>query len=886
MSFRRFVLTAFFLFALTPLMSGTAGAATSPDEQWTLPFEPRIIDHDASTGMTIVESWVSATEERFLHGIDLTGSVKWSFSFAADSSTEMHGIVVGDGVLYLATGPLTGDSTLRAIATDTGAVVDQWALDGSVRTLRLTDRLWFTYADYVNFRWTDDTIGSMDLTTGAINPAIITDADHDVVLVDVASDSSYIIGTAAYQTIRWDLTGPSPVETHRGAELALTLSNDDLQAFVPNGDRLDVIDPADLAVTSTVQGEPNDFGTIHELADGRLVSIRSGPRQEPLIVLLGDNGDILGRALSARPGASATATVIGDRVAYTEQSSREIRLHTLTPGLDLSNIGTIEDGQTFAFTATGDFLASVESVTIDGRPVLNSVEPAKRPENRYFQSAFITIEGGPLTAGSHTLEVDGSLGSAASTFVVEDGPDRRRWEVTLRPDSTGSDVMVWMHCHHPDDDRNTADVSAQNIELTRGAKVEIEPIPGHTCRLQAERRDTETPGWEWHLTAGFYDPSIDSTGTSAIDLETAQTVFTMPDQDVGISLFLPGFDEQVLWTYAYGAGTPTPGKRIVQLDCPDSTDNRSYPIYYGNWTRNLVPRDLPCLIIHRTPDGSLGSGFGSLEPNGSGRFNPPNGPSETTYYGAGQSTSLVVIYDVYPHPSEHNGAFARQQYLDFLGRQGDSGGLRFWEDALNSGSRQRTDLVQLFLDSPEFGGTVAPLNRLYLAYFDRAPDREGLFFWVNWLREGRTLGQVSDEFARSAEFTRTYGSLSDEDFIDLVYQSILGRQPDAGGRAFWINRIAAGVTRGQLMANFSESPEYIEQTSAAVTVESLYQGLLQRSPDRSGFAYWVGVAESGEPVTNLIAGMLSSDEYFNRFDDIYEAPPAGSARATLVTHAD
>ncbi len=108
--------------------------------------------------------------------------------------------------------------------------------------------------------------------------------------------------------------------------------------------------------------------------------------------------------------------------------------------------------------------------------------------------------------------------------------------------------------------------------------------------------------------------------------------------------------------------------------------------------------------------------------------------------------------------------------------------------------------------------------RLYQAYFDRAPDTSGWAFWNQRSVDGMTTWQISDFFADSAEFTSTYGpSLSNGQFIDLVYQNVLDRDPDAGGRSYWLQRMANGLTRGQVMVHFSESPENIAKVGPEIT---------------------------------------------------------------------
>lgn len=107
--------------------------------------------------------------------------------------------------------------------------------------------------------------------------------------------------------------------------------------------------------------------------------------------------------------------------------------------------------------------------------------------------------------------------------------------------------------------------------------------------------------------------------------------------------------------------------------------------------------------------------------------------------------------------------------------------------------------------------------RLYTAYFLRAPELGGFDFWHDEYVAGRwSLPQMSTFFSESPEFVSLYGSLTDAEFIDLIYQNIFGRPADAGGRDFWLGRMQnEGLSRGTVMLNFSESPEYITQTATA-----------------------------------------------------------------------
>ncbi len=113
-------------------------------------------------------------------------------------------------------------------------------------------------------------------------------------------------------------------------------------------------------------------------------------------------------------------------------------------------------------------------------------------------------------------------------------------------------------------------------------------------------------------------------------------------------------------------------------------------------------------------------------------------------------------------------------------------------------------------DDPVSANRTDQVKRLYLAYFLRESDRAGLDFWIT---DSRSMPEVSEEFARSAEFQQRYGALDDAGFVELIYRNVLGRPSEDGGRAFWLDQLANGMTRGNVMLNFSNSPEFIAKVS-------------------------------------------------------------------------
>lgn len=208
--------------------------------------------------------------------------------------------------------------------------------------------------------------------------------------------------------------------------------------------------------------------------------------------------------------------------------------------------------------------------------------------------------------------------------------------------------------------------------------------------------------------------------------------------------------------------------------------------------------------------------------------------------------------------------FVMQAYRDFFSREGDAAGVGAWTEAIASGANNYTDVVDAFLRSEEFQGVPASIVRLYAAFFGRVPDAAGLRYNIQFAnRNGLTVS--ANEFARSAEFERTYGTVSNENFVRLLYQNVLGRAPDAEGLAYNASRLSSGVSRGELMLSFSESSEFRARKQFDTLVIVTYLALLQREPDAGGLKFWSNEARSGRSLKELIGSFLASEEYKRRF---------------------
>lgn len=117
----------------------------------------------------------------------------------------------------------------------------------------------------------------------------------------------------------------------------------------------------------------------------------------------------------------------------------------------------------------------------------------------------------------------------------------------------------------------------------------------------------------------------------------------------------------------------------------------------------------------------------------------------------------------------------------------------------------------------------AAIVRLYYGIFNRAPDKSGLDYWTNRLtrtdKYRKTLAEIARQFMGSGEFKRKYGTLTNQQFVNAMYPQVFGRSPDAGGLAYWTNKLNKGaISRHSMMASFVQSSEMKRTFSTRVAI--------------------------------------------------------------------
>ena len=176
------------------------------------------------------------------------------------------------------------------------------------------------------------------------------------------------------------------------------------------------------------------------------------------------------------------------------------------------------------------------------------------------------------------------------------------------------------------------------------------------------------------------------------------------------------------------------------------------------------------------------------------------------------------------------------------------------------------DVFRSFIASPEFNDRSGFVARCYLGIFNnnltmayddpgyRVPDYAGLDFWTSvmllHLAAGGSTGDaqlaVVEGFTSSDEWQERIGDLTDSEFVELLYERILGREIDPDGHAFWTDLLARGiVSRNELVLEFINSEEARSRYAHHMAVAACYLGLLGRDVEREGFVFWMDLLTYG-----------------------------------------
>jgi uncharacterized delta-60 repeat protein len=123
--------------------------------------------------------------------------------------------------------------------------------------------------------------------------------------------------------------------------------------------------------------------------------------------------------------------------------------------------------------------------------------------------------------------------------------------------------------------------------------------------------------------------------------------------------------------------------------------------------------------------------------------------------------------------------------------------------------------LNLGIQSKAASSSPAEIHRLielYIAFFNRVPDANGLSYWIGEMQAGQKIAQIAESFFDAGTkyplLTGYSASMTDGDFINTIYKNTLGRAggADADGLNYWKGELASGrATHGSLVVAILDS---------------------------------------------------------------------------------
>jgi len=99
------------------------------------------------------------------------------------------------------------------------------------------------------------------------------------------------------------------------------------------------------------------------------------------------------------------------------------------------------------------------------------------------------------------------------------------------------------------------------------------------------------------------------------------------------------------------------------------------------------------------------------------------------------------------------------------------------------------------------------IKRMYTTALGRDAEAGGLNYWELMLSTGKKSPQeIAIFFFTSEEFQNQ--NLTDEEFLDRLYQTVLNRKADKEGSEYWLKKIEEGMSREDIIKSFIDSKEF------------------------------------------------------------------------------
>ena len=265
-----------------------------------------------------------------------------------------------------------------------------------------------------------------------------------------------------------------------------------------------------------------------------------------------------------------------------------------------------------------------------------------------------------------------------------------------------------------------------------------------------------------------------------------------------------------------------------------------------------------------------------------------------------QRQAQITVSDFYLSPPPPNTIdlaenFVRQHYADFLNREPDAEGLKFWSsqiaacgtDAACVG-RKRVDVSGAFFNSIEFQQTGFYVYRLNVASFGAFPRYAEFLGHTQRAGQGVIVGQTGwqqrlqenkerllQEWAQSSAFIALCGgNRSSSEYVDILLTNSRITATPEYRNSLIADLDARRKTQADVLREIVEHEEFKRMETGRAFVLMQYFGYLRRNPDDppdtnlDGYNFWLAkLNQFGGDYrrAEMVKAFINSTEYRRRF---------------------
>ena len=158
----------------------------------------------------------------------------------------------------------------------------------------------------------------------------------------------------------------------------------------------------------------------------------------------------------------------------------------------------------------------------------------------------------------------------------------------------------------------------------------------------------------------------------------------------------------------------------------------------------------------------------------------------------------------------------RRAYEDILHREPDTEGLRLYRSRMIDQNWTEQDVREALRKSPEYSQRSSEsadkiVRRAYQDVLGREPDTNGLYTYRNKvLNQGWDEQDVSAALRKSPEYRQKNAMTREqaEEVVRRAYESVLGREPDAGSRGYVDHVLRDHWSEADVARELRNSDEY------------------------------------------------------------------------------